>query len=72
MLEINSKICKLYERDVSLEKVYNSFFKIESNIIYVVDTKERFVGIITSGEFMRFISRMKGGIDNEEKNIIYH
>lgn len=53
MLERNHCFYTLRETDLSFKKVYNRFFEIESCILYVVDSMDRFLGVITSGKFMR-------------------
>lgn len=60
MLEINNDICILKEDEASVEKVFNSFFEINSNIIYIVDEDNKFVGTITSGQFLKYLK------ENEE------
>ena len=48
MLEKNHIIHTLHEADVSVERVYNSFWEAESRIIYVVDAADRLTGVITN------------------------
>lgn len=65
MLERNDKFYTIYESDVSIKNVYNSFFEIEDQIIYVVDTTERFVGIITSWKFSQAVKAMNVPINRQ-------
>ena len=51
MLEKNDAFYTIYENDISLKNIYNCFFNIDSSIIYVLDSADRFTGVITSKNF---------------------
>lgn len=52
MLEKNDSVYTVKERDVTAKKLFNFFFEMDCNIIYVVDGEDKFIGIITNKEFL--------------------
>lgn len=71
MLEINKDICVLKEEEISIEKVFNCFFEIDSNIIYIVDTMDKFIGIITSGGFLKHLKKENEIFINQSSSTIF-
>ena len=69
MLEKNHIIYTLHEADVSVERVYNSFWEAESRIIYVVDAADRLTGVITNKDFMLRV-RTGQPLINKEYSVI--
>lgn len=53
MLERNSRLHVLRENEISIKVVFNTFYETNTDIIYVVDTCDLFVGVITLRQFLQ-------------------
>ena len=70
MLVRNDHIYTLKTEEISVERVFNYFFEITSNIIYVVDESNGFVGVITSGAFLDDLKNNRDVFINHDCSVI--
>lgn len=70
MLVRNDNICTLRNSEISVEVIFDCFFEIKSNIIYIVDEGDLFVGVITSGAFLNNLKNNQNIFVNTDCSMI--